>query len=175
MIADGSRKAGGSESERSSPYIRRPGENQREDGSHASGGSHAIREEREKDERTKTDKERRSSQTDVEDKEGDRKKEDKQGENESADDEKERGEHKKKSKATGRLPLHLKRARERYESATYLVREVSRSPLTRYNRLLVAEAIDRWWRAWQLRRFAGLVKKKFKVLKHLGRQFKVTN
>lgn len=89
------------------------------------------------------------------------------------EEEKEEGKKKKKNRKDGRLPLHLRKARERYESATYLVRSVSHSPLTRFNRLLLAEAIDRWWKAWQLRRFAGLLKKKFKTLKHLGRQMQV--
>nr|PIM00439.1 putative transmembrane protein [Toxoplasma gondii COUG] len=70
------------------------------------------------------------------------------------------------------LPLHLQRAKSRHESAATLVRDVCRSPLTRFNRLLIAEAIDRWWSAWQSRRFAGLVTKKLGRLKCLGRQFK---
>ncbi|PFH31538.1 hypothetical protein BESB_025040 [Besnoitia besnoiti] len=70
------------------------------------------------------------------------------------------------------LPSHLRRARLRYSSAAALVREVCRSPLTRFNRLLISEAVDRWWSAWQHRRLAGIVKKKLGQLKRLGRQLK---
>nr|CEL68624.1 TPA: hypothetical protein BN1204_043750 [Neospora caninum Liverpool] len=72
------------------------------------------------------------------------------------------------------LPFYRQRAKSRHESAASLVRDVCRSPLTRFNRLLIAEAIDRWWSAWQDRRLAGVVTKKLGRLKCLGRQFKAS-